>query len=81
MDVIVGRMNGCEHRAYRRFPHDHLDISLQINYRSVPGTRYDLAHVAGWALCDQHDLAYAFWVGSVLHRSCTPHHNGRLGSR
>ena len=39
-----------------------------------------VAHVAGWKPCNPHDLGHISWVGSVLYRSCTTSHNGRLGS-
>ena len=44
---------------------------------------YDLAHVVGRKQYsfNLHDLGQVSWVGSVLHRSCTTSHNGRLGSR
>ena len=42
---------------------------------------YDLAHVAGWEPNILHDRGYFSGVGSVLCRSCTTSHNGRLGSR
>ena len=41
----------------------------------------DLAHVDGWESYNLHDLANVFWIGSVLYRSCTISHRGRLGSR
>ena len=41
---------------------------------------YDLAHVSGWEPQKLHDLGHVSWVGSVLYRSCTTYHNGRLGS-
>ena len=40
---------------------------------------YGLAHVAGWEPCKLHALAHVAWVGSVLYRSRTTSHNGRLG--
>ena len=40
---------------------------------------YDLAHVVGWEPYNLHDLGHVSWVGSVLNRSCTTSHNGRLG--
>ena len=42
---------------------------------------YDLAHVAGLEPYNLHGLGHASWVGSVLYRSCTTFHNGRIGSR
>ena len=43
---------------------------------------YDVPHVAGWEPYILHDLAaHVSWVGSVLYRSCTTYHNGKLGSR
>ena len=42
---------------------------------------YDLAHVTGWDPYSLHDLGHVSWVGSVLYRSCTSSHNGKLGSR
>ena len=42
---------------------------------------YDLARVAGWEPYYLHDPGHVSWVGSVLNRSCTTYHNGRLGSR
>ena len=41
---------------------------------------YDLAHIAGWEPDNLHDLEQVSNVGSVLFRSCTTAHNGRLGS-
>ena len=42
---------------------------------------YDLAHVAGWEPYNLHDLGHVSWVGSVLYRSCTTSHIGRLRSK
>ena len=42
---------------------------------------YDLDHVAGWESYNLEDLAHVSRVGSVLYRSCTSSHDGRLGSR
>ena len=43
---------------------------------------YDLAHVAGWEPHNLHALlnGHVYWVGSVLYRSCTTCHDGRIGS-
>ena len=38
---------------------------------------YELAHDAGWELCNLHDLGNVSWVGSELCRSCTTFHNDR----
>ena len=46
-----------------------------------PYDLYELAHVAGWEPHNLHDLGHGYWVGSVLHRSCTTFHNGRWGAR
>ena len=40
---------------------------------------YDLAPVGGWKPYKPHDLAHISCVGSVLYRSCTTSHSGRLG--
>ena len=42
---------------------------------------YDLAHFDGLELYNLHDLALVSGTGSVLCRSCTTPHNGKLGSR
>ena len=41
---------------------------------------YDLAHKSVWKPCILNDLlvAHGSWVGSVLNRSCTASHTGRL---
>ena len=42
---------------------------------------HDLAHVAGWEPYNLHGLGRVSCVGSVLYRSCTTVHNGRLEFR
>ena len=44
---------------------------------------YDLHvdHVVGWKPHNLHDLGQVSCVGSVLYRSCTASHNGKLGFR
>ena len=52
-----------------------LDILGQMYSWSV----WSVAHIAGWGPYSLHDLGHGSWVGSVLYRSCTTSHNGRLG--
>ena len=46
----------------------------------IPGQHdlYELDHVAVWEPYHLQDLGHVSWVGSVLHRSCTASHTGRL---
>ena len=79
----------CTDRTDNRFP---LEYSSTLHDLDPPGRAdryvpdlydlyelYDLAHVAGWELCNVHDLTQHSWVEPVLYRSCTTSHHGRLG--
>ena len=57
------------------------EVAVDIEKKKKTPDLYDVAQVAAWGSYNLRGLGQPSWVGSVLHRSCTTYHNGRLGSR